>query len=185
MPFLVYTILRSAASTAGHIFSCSAVRFNRFLMLGICASLRTLLERPLTWRGAAFVVCTFGGSGLMVSMMAAGCCAGSESCAGFEIGGSVVSTAVGHAGSATIAGERPWLNVSHCSVGITLAVENVAGTTGKVASEDGNRDATSSAGEGVADRNDPALKLIPRLAMAASPNMMSQANTNLPALAKT
>jgi hypothetical protein len=57
--------------------------------------------------------------------------------------------------------------------------------TGKVASEDGNRDATISAGEGVADRNDPALKLIPRLAMAASPNMMSQANTNLPALAKT
>src|ERR1700720_440200 len=115
MAFLVYTILRSAASTAGHIFSCSAVRFNRFLMLAICASLRTLLERPLTWRGAAFVVCTFGGSGLMA-----------------------------------------WLNVSHCSVGITLAVENVAGTTGKVASEDGNRDATISAGEGVADRNDPA-----------------------------
>src|ERR1700730_5964111 len=126
MAFLVYTILRSAASTAGHIFSCSAVRFNRLLMLAICASLRTLLERPLTWRGAAFVVCTFGGSGLTV-MMAVGCCAGSESCAGSEIDGAVVSTAVGHAGSAAIAGERPWLNVSHCLAGMTLAVENVAG----------------------------------------------------------
>src|ERR1700730_5392485 len=127
MAFLVYTILRNATSTAGHIFSCSAVRFNRFLMLAICASLRTLLERPLTWRGAAFAVCAFGGPGLTVSMMEVGCCVGSESCAGSEIDGSVVSTAVGHAGSAAIAGERPWLDVSHCLAGMTLAVENVAG----------------------------------------------------------
>ena len=78
----------------------------------------------------------------------------------------------------------PWLNVSHCSVGITLAVENVAGMTDKVASDDGNRDATISAGDGVEDRADPALKLISRLGWAVKPHMMTQANTSLPAFAK-
>jgi hypothetical protein len=57
--------------------------------------------------------------------------------------------------------------------------------TGNVASAEGNRDATISAGEGVADRNDPALRLIPKLARAAKLSMMRQANKNLPALAKT
>ena len=41
MAFLVYTILRSAASTAGHSFSCSGVRLRRCFMLAICASLNT------------------------------------------------------------------------------------------------------------------------------------------------
>src|SRR5215510_232170 len=102
MALLVYTILRSASSTAGHIRACSAVRFNRRLMLAICASLRTLLERAFGRRGAAFAACTFGGSGFTVST---GCCAGSE------LDGSVVSTAVGHAGSAvTVEESAPWLN---------------------------------------------------------------------------
>jgi len=77
----------------------------------------------------------------------------------------------------------PWLNVSHCSVGITLAVENVAGTTGRVSS-DGNRDATISAGDGVEDCADPALKLISRLGCAVKPHMMRQANTSLPVFTK-
>jgi len=84
-------------------------------------------------------------------------------------------------------------NLSQCSTGITLAVENVTGWTGNVASADGNRDATISAGEdatipaggGAADRNDTALKLTPKLAMAAKASMIRKANANMPALAKT
>src|SRR5260370_23017218 len=71
MAFLVYTILRRAASTAGHIRSCSAVSFNRCLMLAICASLTTLLERLVTRRAGAGVACAFGGSGFAVSVLAA------------------------------------------------------------------------------------------------------------------
>src|SRR5215472_4558780 len=149
MALLVYTILRSASSTAGHIRACSAVRFNRRFMLAICASLRTLLERAFARRGAAFAACAFGGSGFTVST---GCS---------ELGGLVVSTAVGHAGSAvTVEENAPWLNVSQ--IGITLAVENVAGWTG-TSSSDGNRHTTISTGDGVEDCADPASKLISRL----------------------
>src|SRR5216684_5351831 len=127
MAFLVYTILRSAASTAGHIRSCSAVRFNRRLMLAICASLRTLPERFVTRRGGALAACAFGGSGFTVSAIAA------ASPVGAEIGGSVVSIAVGvvsaaagQSGSAVAMPDKASRsNLSQCSTGITLAVENV------------------------------------------------------------
>jgi hypothetical protein len=62
---------------------------------------------------------------------------------------------------------------------------------GKAASADGNRDATISAGvdaaisPGAADRSDTALKLTPRLAMAAKASMMRKADAKMPALAKT
>src|SRR5215468_6269573 len=85
MAFLVYTILRSAASTAGHIRSCSTVSFNRCLMLAICASLSTLLDRIVTRRAGALAACAFGGSGFAVSARAAD----------GEISGSVISLTVG------------------------------------------------------------------------------------------
>jgi hypothetical protein len=83
-------------------------------------------------------------------------------------------------------------NLSQRSTGITLAVENVTASEGEVASADGNRDATISAGEvltisageGAADRNDTLLKLTPKPAMAAKTSMTRKANANLPALAK-
>jgi hypothetical protein len=64
---------------------------------------------------------------------------------------------------------------------------------GKAASANGNRDATISAGvdatispgDGAVGRNDTALKLTPRLAMAAKTSMMRKANAKMPALAKT
>src|SRR5260370_42350550 len=89
MAFLVYTILRSAGLTGGHIRSCAAVSFNRCLMLAICASLSTLLEWLVTRRAGALAACGFGGSGFTVSEIAA------DSPVGPEIGGSVVSIAFG------------------------------------------------------------------------------------------
>jgi len=77
------------------------------------------------------------------------------------------------------------LKVSQCSTGIRPAVANVAGRVGKAASADGKRKATISIGDGVAERSDPALKLIPKLARAAKLTTMRQANTSLPALTKT
>src|SRR5712672_259076 len=86
MASLVYTILRSAASTAGHIRSCSAVSFNRCLRLAICASLSTLLERLVTRRAGVLAACAFGGA---VSPVAA------DSPVDSEIGGAVVTIAAG------------------------------------------------------------------------------------------
>src|SRR5260370_6310217 len=98
MAFLVYTILRSAASTAGHIRSCSAVSFNRCLMLAICASLSTLLERIATRRPGALAACAFGGA------------VAADSPDGCEIGGSVVSIA---AGAPSAAGSLSGSAVAH------------------------------------------------------------------------
>src|SRR5215831_12251037 len=176
MAFLVYTILRSAASTAGHICSCSFVSFSRRLMLAICASLSTLLERLVTRRASALGACAFDGSGFAVSPTVA------ASPVGSEIGASAVSVAAGWAsavagqgGSAVAMPDKASTSsLSQCSTGITLAVENVTGLEGEVASADGNRNATISAGEAptvsggegaAADRNDTGLKLTPKPAM--------------------
>src|SRR5258707_7365947 len=124
MAFLVYTILRRAASTAGHIRSCSAVSFNRCLMLAICASLSTLLERLVTRRAGAGVACAFGGSGFAVSVLAA------ASPVRSDIGGAVVSIAAriaaaagwhsrappGHAGQAALSQTHP-ISRAHTPIG--------------------------------------------------------------------
>src|SRR5262249_23143907 len=144
---------------------CSAVRFNRRLMLAICASLSTLFDRLVTRRGGGPAAGTFAGSVFAGSVFAGSVCsvfAGSATAtdcpAGSEPGHSTVSVAVGVVSAAggqsgtaeAMADKAPGSNASQCSTGITLAVENVAGWLGGVASADGNRDATVSAGEGAA-----------------------------------
>src|SRR5579883_2073102 len=165
MALLVYTILRNAASTGGHIRSCSAVRFSRRLMLAICASVRTLFERLVTRCAGAFVSCIFGGGGFTASTAAAASSFGSETGGGSAVSIAVgVSAAVSPGGSTvTMPDKAPWSNVSQCSTGITLAVVNVVTCwMGNALSGGGKRDATISAGEGPARCSDTALKLTPK-----------------------
>jgi len=160
-------------------------------MLAICASFSTLLDRVVTRRAGGLAGC----AGFAVSPMAA------DPAAGSEIGDSVISTlagwvsaAAGQGGSAVALPDKASRsNLSQCSTGITLAVENVTAWEGKVSSADGNRDATISAGEGAAmsaeegaaDRNEAALKPMPKRTIAAKTSITRKANANVPALAKT